>query len=61
MKLIKENGVRGPERHVGDKSHHLNVVLEHDRREIYKNKKEFIIGEDLPSNIFCGEPPEECK
>ena len=28
--------------------------------QIYKNEKEFIIGEDPPSNIFYGDPPE-CK
>ena len=53
MKLIKENGIRGPTRKVGDKTHHLNLVLEHDKRDLYKNKKEFVIDPDLPANIFC--------
>ena len=53
MKLIKENGLRGPSRNVGGKTHHLNLVLEHDKRELYKNKKEFVIDSSLPANIFC--------
>ena len=59
MRLIKENGFHGPERRVGDKVHHLNIILEHDRREIHKNKKEFIVGEGVASNIFCCNVSEE--
>jgi hypothetical protein len=51
-RLIKENGLRGPARTVGEKVHYLNVVLEHDRREIHKNKKAFIRTDDLPDNIY---------
>jgi len=53
MRLIKENGLQGPERRFGDKVHNLNLVLEHDRRELHKHKKEFIVREDTTSNIFC--------
>lgn len=52
MKLIKENNIKGPMRRFGSKEHRLNLVLEHDYREFRKNKKEFIINESLPSNIF---------
>ena len=53
INMIKENGLRGPERSVGDKIHHLNLILDHDRRELHKNKKEFVISDELPSSIFC--------
>jgi hypothetical protein len=52
LRMIKENGLRGPSRTVGEKVHYLNVVLEHDRREIHKNKKAFIHTDDLPDNIY---------
>jgi len=51
--MIKGSGLRGPKRSVGDKIHHLNLILDHDRRDLHKNKKEFVISEDFPSNIFC--------
>lgn len=51
MRLIKENGLRGPRRSFGEKTHYLNLVLEHDRRVLHKNKKEFIQSSDLPPNI----------
>ncbi len=60
MKLIKENGINGPKRNNGDKSHYLNVVLEHNRRDIHKNEKEFIMIEEPPANIFCM-PSEKWK
>ncbi len=53
MRLIKENGFHGPERRFEDKVHYLNIILEHDKREIHKHKKEFIVGEGVASNIFC--------
>ena len=53
MRLIKENGLHGPPREFEDKVHHLNIILEHDKRELHKHEKEFIIGEDVTSNIFC--------
>ena len=53
MKLIKKNGFRGPERRFGDRVHHLNLVLEHSKRELHKNKKEFIVAPDVAPNIFC--------
>ena len=51
MRLIKENGLRGPRRSFGEKTHYLNLVLEHDRRVLHKNKKEFIQSSDLPPSI----------
>lgn len=52
LRLIKENGMRGPSRAVGEKVHYLHVVLEHDKRELHKNKKEFMCIDDLPPNIY---------
>tara|TARA_R110002020_G_scaffold6878_12_gene29209 strand:- start:13940 stop:14596 length:657 start_codon:yes stop_codon:yes gene_type:complete len=51
--LIKRNGFKGPIRKVDDKIHNLNVVLQHNRRDIYKYKKKYIFSEDLPEHIFC--------
>ena len=51
LRMIKKNGIRGPKRAVGDKVYYLNLVLEHDRRELHKNKKEFIQNDEVPSNI----------
>ena len=51
LRVFKENGIRGPKRAVGDKVYYLNLVLEHDRRELHKNKKEFIQNDEVPSNI----------
>ena len=50
-RLLKERGFRGPSRSFGEKVHYLNIILEHDRRELHKNKKEFVQSDDLPSNI----------
>jgi len=52
MKLIKENDLKGPIRKFGDKVHYLNLVLEHNRRELYEYDKKYIINESLPKNVF---------
>jgi hypothetical protein len=52
MKLIKEKALKGPSRQFGEKIHHLNLILEHSRRDLHKYEKEFIINERLPNNIF---------
>jgi len=54
MRLIKQEGLKGPSRKFGEKIHHLNLVLEHNKRDLYKHQKEFIINKDekLPNNIF---------
>ena len=51
-KLIKENNIKGPPRRFGSSVHRLNLILEHDRRDLYKKQKEFIVNESLPPNIF---------
>ena len=51
-RIIKESGFRGPSRSFGEKKHYLNLVLEHDRRELYKNKKVFMHADELPPNIY---------
>ena len=51
LRMFKENGIRGPKRASGDTVYYLNLVLEHDRREFHKNKKEFIQDDEVPSNI----------
>tara|TARA_R110000824_G_scaffold65952_7_gene171415 strand:+ start:447 stop:1175 length:729 start_codon:yes stop_codon:yes gene_type:complete len=53
MKLIQREGLKGPTRTFGEKSHHLNLVLEHNHRSIYKLEKKYIVSEDLlPNDIF---------
>jgi len=50
---IKNMGFKGPARHINGKQHNLNLVLEHDRREVFKHRKEFIGHDLLPSYIKC--------
>ena len=50
-RIIKESGFRGPSRNFGEKKHYLNLILEHDRRELHKNKKVFVRADELPPNI----------
>ena len=54
MRLIKQEGLVGPLRKFGEKTHHLNLILEHNKRDLYKHQKEFVVdkGEKLPNNIF---------
>jgi hypothetical protein len=52
-RLIRERGLKADKRIIKNKVSYLNVVLEHNRREFHKHKKDFIIGNDLASNIFC--------
>ena len=52
MKLIKEKDLKGPSRQFGERTHHLNLILEHSTRDLHKYEKEFIISEKLPANIF---------
>jgi hypothetical protein len=61
IKLIRKNGIRGPQRKFGDSVRYLNLVLQHDRREVYKHEKEFIIDDNLASNIYCCNVAEQWK
>ena len=53
LKLIQEAGLRGSTRQINNTTHYLNVAIEHDRRDLYKFKKKYILNEELPSNVFC--------
>lgn len=53
LKLIKDNGLRGPKRSLGDTEHYLNLLLEHDKRELHKNKKDFIVESEAPNIFYC--------
>ena len=50
---IKRSPLKGPTRTVDNKEHYLSLVLEHDRRELYKTQKKFVVSDEVPSNIFC--------
>lgn len=52
-KLLKENGIKTVWKRTKGGYQNIYLVLEHDRRELYKHKKEFILNEELPSNVFC--------
>jgi len=59
LRLIKENGIRGPSRRSREREHYLNLVLEHNRRESHKNHKVFIHADELPANIYLCNITEE--
>lgn len=50
--LMRKKKVTGPARLIDEKIHYLNVVLEHRRRDLYKNKKQYILNEELPANVY---------
>ena len=50
--LIKEHGLKGPPRKIDEKIHYLNVMLQHNRRDLYKNKKKYVFAEEPPEHIF---------
>lgn len=52
MSMIKSAGLRGPPRTVNDKTHYLNLILEHARRDIYKHRKK-ITHQGLPEYVYC--------
>ena len=53
MKIIRDNGFRGRQQETDGRPYHLNIVLEHSMRDLYKHKKEFIVTTELPPNIHC--------
>ena len=53
LKAIQDAGLKGTSRQINNATHYLNVVIEHDRRDLYKFKKRYVLNEELPLNVFC--------
>jgi len=53
LALLDRSNIKGPSRQIDQKTHYLKVALEHDRRDVYKHRKEYTSDPTLSAWVHC--------